>query len=184
MIKLITINGPLGSGKSWTADRIQDLYPYPVTKRLGFQDKLAEIVRLMFDVPADVKYDEFKKTEFFGITGRQWMINVSENAKALYAPVWVDIAVAKMRESIGHIYIVDSQGFEAELHHLEGLPGIDLLSISIEPPGTVPRGEKYQADDSRFNCAHLTQFVAQNSDGAVRILQNEMLNRNWIQRSL
>lgn len=188
MAKLITINGPLGVGKTWVSLRLQEYFGIQGIQfvDVSFQKPLESLAREMVDAPKDMPYDLFKKTLFFGVSGRDWMINISENAKTLYAPIWVHKSFNKISKAANQertIFLADSQGFPIELAFLDEKADrkeLELMTISIEPPDkTHLRGKLWQENDSRFNLAHMTQYVAPDSNEAYWLLKNKIQERGW-----
>lgn len=188
-MKLVTINGPLGVGKSWTADRVTELLKgRPVAvHRVSFQDPLRKAAMALLGVnPELVSYDDFKKTEYLGKSGRRWMIDMSEEfAKSHDEEFFSKIMHQTMRfthRPYGkkHIFIADSNGFESELAYFRVQLDIDLLACSIEPPGSAERGEPWIPGDSRYNLAHKCTLVHEDSTTMAHAILNALERRGWV----
>lgn len=190
-IKFVAINGPLGVGKSWVAKHLeQELAVTSRTRiiRVSFQDCLRKGVMALLDVP-DWNYDEFKKTEFYGKTGRQWMIDASEDFMKNQDPyIFSKILhnrMVLMRDEIPHdrraLFVADSWGFDSEMDYFRAQVDVDTLACSIEPPNMVDRrGMPWIEGDSRFNLAHKSNVVASDSTNMLKQLKAALDRRGWI----
>lgn len=187
-MKLVTINGPLGVGKSWTADRVTELLRgRPVViHRVSFQDPLREAAMALLGVnPAHVSYDDFKRAEFMGASGRSWMIRLSEDFAKKFDPEFFSkvmhqkMLLTPQPANKKHIFIADSNGFESELDYFRVQTDIDLLPCSIEPEGSAPRGEPWIPGDSRFNLAHKCNLVHEDSTTMAHAILSALERRGW-----
>jgi hypothetical protein len=186
-IKLVTFNGPIGCGKSWVCEQLQKKYAihgildFP---RVSFQDALREATYILLGVGFEVPYDEFKKTIYHGHTGREWMIHVSERSKELFETLFTETMLLRIKRrpniSRKQIFLADSNGFPSELLALRSKPDVDLLSCSIEPPGSPERGELWTSGDSRYNLAHMCTLVAPDSNAMLDKVELALSRRGWI----
>jgi hypothetical protein len=191
-MRLVTINGPLGVGKTWVYNRLSELLaPMGVPLvTVNFQEPLKELTYQLLNVPSHFPYDLFKNTVYHGHSGRAWMIHLSESMKQLDPTIWVRKSVDKMIDittnvpnntQYARIFIADSQGFEVELDFLSRQKVVSLLSCSIEPiEYRDRRGQKYQEDDSRYNLAHLCEIVTEDSSEMYWQLKAALERRGWI----
>lgn len=195
MAIFITINGPLGVGKTWTVNQLK---AYFGPKGVGFTDvNFQEPIRLLayqlLDLPAHYPYDKMKAERFHGHTGREWIIMISESAKQLNPTIWVDKALARIDRlddipldpdrQQRMVFVADSQGFEVEMMPIQEwsqLEGNYWIPIGIEPPEfRMKRGMKWQEDDSRFNLCHMLppSNVVPDSNEAYWLLKNKLESR-------
>lgn len=186
-MKLITLNGPLGSGKSWVADRIPGLVRNFSIQRVSFQDPL------MHGIPAlmcrdYLPYVDFKKEMIHGQTGRQWMIDVATKMREFDPTIFSKLlydSMLHLYENNRHpqqiLFVADSNGFEDELDFFKSRIDVDLLTCSIEPPEYQDRrGELYQPDDSRSNLAHKCTIVQEDSDQMLVAIKTALMRRGWV----
>ena len=197
-IRFITMNGPLGVGKSWVGDQLEKYLKtnHPNTRliRASFQDVLAAGVQRLLGAE-HMDYAEFKLTEFYGLTGRQWLIRTSEEmmkpvdpmifSKILYDRMKLETEQRKNVLAHGQIksllFYADSNGFEDELMFFRSRDDLDLLACSIEPADfTDRRGQPWIDGDSRYNLAHLANVVAPTSTIMLENLIKALDRRNWI----
>lgn len=188
--KIVTINGPLGHGKTWLRNRLEDHYKNHSMKRVvavSFQDPLRRAAMNLVGLNPDTfSYDDFKKTVFHGKTGRELMILLSEEfAKPFYGEQFfvavMSDAIRKTSLPSNALFVADSNGFEIELDWLRAQPDFDVLSVAIEPAGMkIRRGMPWQADDSRYNLAHKCEVVAENSTLALEKTLGALQRRNWV----
>lgn len=196
-IRFITMNGPLCVGKSWVGDQLEKYLKvnHPSTRliRADFKDVLAAGVQRLLGVE-HMDYAKFKLTEFYGLTGRQWLIRASEEmmkpvdpmifSKILYDKMKVEFGIRK--NTIAHsrqslLFYADSNGFEDELMFFRGREDLDLLACSIEPEDFIDRrGQPWIDGDSRYNLAHLCNVVAPTSTIMFENLIKALDRRNWI----
>lgn len=191
MIKFVAINGPLGVGKSWVAANLEkELAVTSRTRilRVSFQDCLRKGVMTLLDV-ADWDYDIFKKTEFYGKTGRQWMIDASENFMKSQDPyIFSKILhdrMAILRDQVPHgsraLFVADSWGFESEGDYFRAQSDVVMLTCCIEPPNmSERRGLPWIEGDSRFNLAHKSTIIAPDSTAMLKQLKAALDRRGWI----
>lgn len=190
--RLLTINGPLGSGKSWIIRQMtegskclmfQGIARYPV----DFKDPLRKAVYGLLDIPDSYPYDLFKTNLYMGISGRQWMIKLSEDfAKQINPMFFSEVLYASILRKVDGrgfgqaIFMSDSNGFEEELMFFKSRDKIDLLTCCIEPPGSAPAGERWQEDDSRHNLSHMCDVVGPDSTTVLERTIQAMQRRGWI----
>lgn len=189
-IRFVAINGPLWVGKSWVADQLeQRLAATSRTRifRVSFQDVLRKGVMNLLGVP-NIDYGVFKKTLYYGKSGRQWMIDASENfMKSHDEQIFSKILHDTMNDHMlavpmgtRNLFIADSWGFESEINYFRAQPEVDVLACSIEPPGHAPRGELWIPGDSRYNLAHMASVVAEDSTSMLEKLERALDRRGWI----
>lgn len=185
-MKLVTLNGPLGIGKSWTANRVTELLPHVMVFRVSFQDSLRKAAMALVEVSeAQVPYSVFKDTDYYGLTGRQWMINMSENFAKKHDPLFFSRVMHQTMRTQPQpmhkkaIFIADSNGFESEIDYFRVQTDIDLLACSIEPPDSAPRGTPWIEGDSRFNLAHKCGLVREDSTQMAHAIIKSLENRGW-----
>lgn len=185
-IKLVTLNGPIGSGKSWTCDRLEEVLKQAgkIPIRTSYNDALVRGTMAILNVTG-MDYAKFKVTEFDGKTGRDWLIELSETMKIADPFYWAKLTLssmtrsAKATQSDRVIFLCDSNGFEPEQSFMRSRENVDVLACSIEPKGTVPRGEQYPGD-SRFNLAHMCSVVAPDSTHMLQAVTASLMRRGWI----
>ena len=186
-MRLVTINGPQESGKSWVCKQLiarHDALNGPKIIPISIQGPLEAAARALVGEPT-MPYDEFKKTKFFGLTGRTWMIQLSENfAKEIDPLIFAKLAVkameARFQPKLRQIFVIDSNGFELELDYWRGVENIDLLATCIQPEGTVAPGQPYGGGDSRYNLSHKCGVVAADSTELLGKVEAAMRRRGWI----
>jgi hypothetical protein len=160
-------------------------FPETRFEAVSFQDTLAASVPILLGV-AGVDYETFKKTDYYGRTGRQHIIDVATK-KREFDPLFFSRVLADRMRTMNHtthtgrrrVFIADSNGFADELGFMRGQTDIDLLPCSIEPPDTVARGEKYPDPDSRFNLAHMCAVVTPDSSVMLERLSERLIARGW-----
>lgn len=187
-LNLVTINGPLGVGKSWTAERLEAIHSHICIHRISFQDCLRKASMALLGVdPNHISYDVFKKAEYLGKTGRQWMIDMSEGFAKSHDPLFFSkIMHQTMRTSLltpnrKHLFVADSNGFESELDYFKVQEDVNLLACSIEPlEYREHRGEPWVEGDSRFNLAHKCTLVAEDSTEMLGKLNAALQRRGWV----
>lgn len=186
-MKLVTLNGPLGVGKSWAADRVAQLLPDLMIFRVSFQDPLRKAAMALLGVSeSQVPYSVFKDTIYFGLTGREWMIQMSEDFAKQREPLFFSkVMHLTMRNQLQPvkrkaIFMADSNGFESELDYFRVQPDIDLLACSIEPPDSAPRGTPWIPGDSRFNLAHKCTLVREDSTQMAHAIVDALERRGWV----
>lgn len=188
-MRLVTINGPLGSGKSWTANKLEGFLSassYTRVERVSFQDPLRIATMALLGVTG-MDYDQFKISNFLGLTGRAWMIKISEElAKPIDPNFFSKVMLSQLlirandQKHFVPLFVADSNGFEVEIDFLRGREEIDLLTCCIEPPGSPPRGELWTPGDSRVNLAHKCAIVAKDSNELYGKLIAALERRGWI----
>lgn len=190
-IKFVAINGPLGIGKSWVAINLEKELATSrrmTIQRVSFQDVLREGTMSLLGVPK-ADYDIFKKTQYYGKSGRQWMIDLSENFMKNHDPyIFSKILHDRMRDiqlitraTHHNLFIADSWGFDSEMGYFRAQADVDTLACCIEPPGmSYLRGQPWTADDSRFNLAHKSSIVATDSTNMLKQLKAALDRRGWI----
>ena len=187
-MNLVTLNGPLGCGKTWTADRVAAVNPDVLFHRVSWQDCLRRAAMALLGVKEiQVSYDLFKKTDYYGKTGRQWMIDLSEGFAKQHDPLFFSkVMHDTMRNVIcvpnkKHVFIADSNGFENELDYFRVQEDVNLLACSIEPLHLQDRrGLPWIDGDSRFNLAAKCTLVAEDSTEMLGKLNAALQRRNWI----
>lgn len=183
MMKLLTINGPLGSGKTWVAKQLAIQNPGVAFVYVSFQYPLKAGTMCMLGLDPDTEdYDKFKVTDYFGMTGRQWMIHFATAARSFDPVIWSRVMHSTMRQVIGTpIFVADSNGFEDELDYFYGQGDVNLYAASIEPPEYKDRrGLLYSNSDSRYNLAHRCHTVGRDSNEVLAAVTEGLRARNWI----
>jgi len=196
-IRIVTFNGPMKCGKSWVCDRLPERFPNTRFERVSFQDALARGTLALLGLSPAIygtdAYAEFKETQYYGRTGREWMIFFSESAKVgnptidmadEHPNIWTDVMLDSIRRQhfthrSGTVYLADSNGFGDELDYLRGREDVDVLACSIEPPDSPVRGSTYP-NDSRFNLAHKCAVVAEDSNLLLDRVSAALQRRNWV----
>lgn len=186
-MKLITINGPLGSGKSWVADRIPGLVRNYTVQRVSFQDPLTYSIPVLM-CRSHMTYADFKKEMIHGQTGRQWMIDVATKMREFDPTIFSRLLYDSMvhlqtnnRHPQQILFVADSNGFADELDFFKSRTDVDLLTCSIEPlEYRYRRGELYQSDDSRSNLAHKCTIVRPDSDEMLLAIKTALMRRGWV----
>ena len=134
-------------------------------------------------------YDEFKKTIYYGLTGRQWMIKCSEEfMKPIDETIFSKILYQHMEDIIlispigtRTLFVADSWGFESEGMFFRTRQDVDVLACCIEPPGMeVRRGQPWVVDDSRYNLANQCSVIAPDSTSMLQQLIAALNRRGWI----
>lgn len=190
-MNLVTINGPLGCGKTWTVDRISAMNQNVIFHRVSWQDSLKKAAMALLGVPIHFSYDLFKKTDYYGKTGRQWMIDLSEGfvkqhdplffSKVMHSTMQMEHANHALMTHKKHVFIADSNGFENELDYFRVQEDVNLLACSIEPLHLRERrGLPWIDGDSRFNLAAKCTLVAEDSTEMLGKLNAALQRRNWI----
>jgi hypothetical protein len=187
-IRLLTLNGPLGSGKTWIRKQLTNTFVQQGLRveAASWQDPLRLACYALLGVSKEVSYDTFKLTEYYGRTGRQWMIAMSEDfAKQFDRDFFSRVMADKLRMSPmphygKHLFIADSNGFDNELLFLRAQPDIDVVAGCICPPDSPPPGERWRPDDSRINLAHMCNQVAPSSGELLPKLMKSLHTRGWI----
>ena len=192
MAIFITINGPLGVGKTWTVNQLKAYFgPAGVGfTDVNFQEPIRLLAYQLLDLPLTVPYDLMKATKYMGFTGREWIIKISESMKEMVPTIWVDKSLARIDRlsdipldpdrTKQMVFVADSQGFEVELYPIQewGMrEGNHWISIGIEPPELRHRrGAKWQDDDSRFNLCHMLppSNVVTDSNEACWLLKDKL----------
>lgn len=185
-MKLVTINGPLGIGKTWTVKRVSELVPHVVFVRISWQDPLILATQSLLGVTG-MDYDKFKVADFHGLTGRQWMIKMSEDFAKIHGGLTFFSKVMHERmlktPQVPHkksIFIADSNGFDHEIDYFKTRADIDLLPCSIEPPDLKDRrGQTWIDTDSRFNLAHKCAIVTEDSTTMAHSIVAALERRGW-----
>lgn len=185
-MRFVTLNGPLQCGKSWVVKELKKRFPDVTFVPVSFQDTLAKSVPILLGVEG-VDYETFKKTEYYGRTGRQHIIDVATEKRRHDQLFFSRVLADRMRAinpmtHVGRkqrVFIADSNGFPDELGFMRAQVDIDLLPCSIEPPDAPPRGEKYPDPDSRFNLAHLCAVVTLDSTHMLERLSERLIARGW-----
>jgi hypothetical protein len=192
MAIFITINGPLGVGKTWTVNQLKAYFGLAGVgfTDVNFQEPIKLLSYQLLDIPADFPYDLMKITKYHGFTGREWIIHISERMKDKVPTIWVDKALARIdrisslpldQDAIkNRVFVADSQGFEVEMTAIQTwrtAGGHTWIPIGIEPPELRHRrGAKWQDDDSRFNLCHTLppENVVTDSNEAYWLLKNKL----------
>lgn len=182
-MRIVTFNGPLGCGKSWVCDRLEERFAGSgiQTRRVSFQDPL-RIATMALLGATGMNYDVFKKHIFMGLTGRQWMINMSEKFAKNYEPNFFKIRLIEEMEKFHEhrtLFLADSLGFPEELDYLRSRMDIDVLACCIEPVDSPVRGHPWMEGDSRFNLAHKCGIVAPNSTSMLPAVLEALSRRGW-----
>lgn len=181
-MRFVTLNGPLQCGKSWVVRELKKRFPEVRFEAVSFQDTLAKSVPILLGVEG-VDYETFKKTDYYGRTGRQHIIDVATEKRRHDQLFFSRVLADRMRRihSPGRkrVFIADSNGFADELGFMRAQADIDLLPCSIEPPDAPPRGEKYPDPDSRFNLAHMCAVVTADSTHMLERLSERLIARGW-----
>jgi len=186
-IRIITLNGPLGSGKTWVKNQLVSILTAQgiPTSSASWQDPLRKACYALLGVNADVSYDYFKVTDYYGRTGREWMIAMSEDFAKIHDPNFFSRVLAdNLRAHHGsrkhkHIFIADSNGFDHELTFLRAQEDIDVLACGICPPDSPPPGERWRPDDSRINLSHMCAQVAPSSGDLLPKIIKSLHIRGW-----
>ena len=186
--RIITLNGPLQCGKSWTTKQLAAAFKLagiqPIL--LDFKDPLIDAVYALLGLPKSTDYESFKVTEYSGVSGRQWLIAMSEILAKPYGgqSFFAESLVRRIRNtpnaSAPRVVIAESNGFPIELAYLRAQEDIDLLAITIEPPDSPPPGELWTVGDSRFNLAHMANIVGRDSNEAKSKALHALQNRGWL----
>lgn len=186
-LNLVTLNGPLGCGKTWTVERIVAMNPDVLFHRVSWQDCLRKAAMALLGVPIHFSYDVFKKTDYYGKTGRQWMIDMSEGFAKQHDPLFFSKVMHDTIRNVirvprkKHVFIADSNGFENELDYFRVQEDVSLLACSIEPLHLQDRrGLPWIESDSRFNLAHKCTLVAEDSTEMLGKLNAALQRRGWI----
>lgn len=190
-IRFVAINGPLGVGKSWVANHLESRIAASSRIRIfrvSFQDVLRKAAMNLLGVP-NADYDVFKKTDYYGKTGRQWMIDLSESfVKPHRETFFSEVLHDSMRDLMltvpmgtKNLFIADSWGFESEINYFRAQLDVDTLTCAIEPPGLHERrGLPWVAGDSRYNLAAMASVIAHDSTSMLELLQRALDRRGWI----
>lgn len=190
-IRFVAINGPLGVGKSWVASNLEKGVAASSRTRIfrvSFQDVLRKGAMNLLGVP-NADYDVFKKTLYYGKTGRQWMIDLSESfMKPHRETIFSEILHDQMRDHMltvpmgtRNLFIADSWGFESEINYFRAQADVDTLTCAIEPPGMdTLRGKPWITGDSRYNLAHMASVVTPDSTKMLENLIRALHRRGWI----
>lgn len=189
-MRFVTLNGPLGCGKSWVVKNLKERYERRGGVKflpVSFQDTLATSTMALLGAE-HMDYATFKVTEFFGVTGRQWMINQATAARAVDTYFFSRVTHRRMQHEFSKtslfrktVFIADSNGFEDELDFMRVQADVDLLACSIEPPEYRDRrGQLYQEGDSRSNLAHKCTVVQANSTLMLDALGAALERRDWV----
>lgn len=180
-MRLITFNGPMQCGKSWVVRNLKERFSDVQFVPVSFQDTLAKATQTLLGVE-HVPYEEFKKTDYYGRTGRQHMIDVAikkrEHDRYFFSRVLADrmrLVVPVKRKTL---FVADSNGFPDELEFMRVQRDIDLLPCSIEPDDAPERGGQYPGD-SRFNLAHMCSVVKPNSTLMLDAVSEAIIRRGW-----
>lgn len=190
----VCFNGPLGAGKSWVCDRLNEHYSNVNIVRVSWQDCLANAAMALLAVdPRLTPYAVFKTTEYMGKTGRQWMIDMSENFAKQHDEYFFSIVLAETIRRIGNrplpghsrnhktLFVADSNGFESELDYMRSQDDINVLACSIEPPEYHgKRGLPWIAGDSRYNLAHKASVVTGDSNQMLVAAKSALERRGWV----
>jgi len=191
-IRLIAINGPWGSGKTWLSNQIigPDGDPFfrgTPRKAVNSSDCLRKAAIALVGAPDSMPPEVFKSSMFLGLSGRNWMIDLSEKFAKNYDQDFFSrvayermLSEAAIRTSHQIIFTNDSVSFDNEMMYFRARSDIDMIGVSIEPPGSAPRGERWQENDSRYNLAHRCEVVAQDSSTAHKKTIEAMQRRGWI----
>ena len=185
--RLVLINGPAGSGKSWLYKNLATyLNKHGVlAPQVQFKGPLIKATANLLGINpehAAFDYDRFKVTDFYGLTGRQWMIKIATSAREQDDDIFVKQAIQDVlnkRGGAAKIFICDDLGFENELNIPLAHPDIDSLVVSIAPTDGVGPSEQYP-NDSRFNLCHRANIKAVNSDTALTLTINALVRRGWV----
>lgn len=184
-MRLVTINGELGSGKSWVAQQLKARHHAPgvMDITMVYIQKPLELAARILTGDERSSYDDFKKLKHFGLTGRDWMIRLSEDfCKPIDSNIFAKLLVTQMlakQVRNRQIFILDSNGFPEELLYWRSRPELDVLSVSIDDHKVKP-GELYGGGDSRYNLSHMCSVVASNSTDALHFTEAALRRRNWI----
>lgn len=184
--RLVLINGPAGSGKSWLYQNLKIyLQKHGVlAPQVQFKGPLIKATANLLGLnPEHVlfDYDKFKVTEFYGLSGRQWMIKIATAAREQDDDIFVKQAIQDVLLKAGgaeKIFICDDLGFENELNIPLAHPDIESLVVSIAPSNGVGPGLQYPGD-SRFNLCHRANIKGVNSDTALTLTINALIRRGW-----
>jgi hypothetical protein len=187
-IRILTLNGPLGSGKTWIKKQLASTLASHSIKMASasWQDPLRRACYALLNVSESVDYDTFKVTDYFGRTGRQWMIAMSEDFAKQFDPLFFSRVLADTLRSSPlphygrHLFIADSNGFDTELSFLRAQTDIEVLAGCICPPDSPPPGERWRPDDSRLNLSHMCAQVAPTSGELLPKLMKSLQIRGWI----
>lgn len=185
--RLILINGPAGHGKTWLyAHLAAALAKQSIkTHQVQFKGPLIKSTAILLGLNPEFvvsNYDDFKKTQYFGLTGREWMIKIATVMRSQDDNIFVTQAVngiLEKRAGSPKIFICDDLGFENELNIPLTHPEIECLVVSINPIGNVGPGEKYP-NDSRFNLCHKANVKAYDSNTALELTTNALIRRGWM----
>lgn len=185
--RLILINGPAGHGKTWLFSRLKEQFSAQslLTEHVQFKGPLIKSTAILLGINpehAQFDYDKFKTTEYFGLTGRQWMIRIATTMRDHDDDIFVKQAIDSIlarKAGSPKMFVCDDLGFENELNlpltHLD----IECLIVSINPLGNVEPGEKYH-NDSRYNLCHKANVKAYDSTTALQLTLNALIRRGWI----
>lgn len=180
-MRLITLNGPMQCGKSWVVTNLMARFADVEFKPVSFQDTLAKATQALLGVE-HVPYEEFKKTDYYGRTGRQHMIDVATEKRRHDPYFFSRVLSDRMRRTrftrAKQLFIADSNGFPDELEFMRVQTDIDLLPCSIEPEDAPERGAKYPGD-SRFNLAHMCSVVTVDSSLMLDAVTAAINRRGW-----
>lgn len=184
--RVILINGAPGVGKSWVVQQLQKMNRDIVA--IGLNTALIETLSVItgLDLKVPEVYARFKTTVFEnGLTGRDWMIMVSEGSKEFDGYNWCKAFIRKcLALPVQRIIACDSLGFPNERDFFLASDDVDTLNVYIHDSdgsgGPVLEGPYRQfSGDSRFDLSRHCSIRAGNSDLALAMIQRSIINRGW-----
>lgn len=189
-MRVIMINGPAGSGKSWISSQLKRLlngrYEYE-----AFKKPLIHGTMTMLGLdPIHVNYDVFKRTDYHGKTGREWMISLATCMRGHDDNIYPKMLLNRMelsnwgRRAAPPIFVLDDLGFESEFQFMRVALDVQYITACISPVGDsgvelYAHGQKYP-DDSRFCLSGYAAVKGPNSSEVFESLCLAMRRRNWI----
>lgn len=203
--RIILINGPIGVGKTWLANKLRERsleFQSDFRRRadiVGFADPIRETIRCMFPmrnldtadewrtfkdavlIEAEDRVDSNRITDF---TGRDLMILIGNTLRAHDPSHWIKVFLhhVRMKDSknlYGFLHICDDWGFENEFQVPSTQPDFDILSVYIGE-SMVTEGPLRQFDnDSRFDLSRYSHIRAPNSSVAFEKVCQAITNRGW-----
>lgn len=182
-MKMIMINGPIGSGKTWILNQLKAEYKghsvgiIPVS----IKEPLVAGTMAMLGVSHE-DYDTFKKTSYSGLTGREWILRFDKSARDIDENIFADAmlkkALIQFHPAVKQLFICDSVGIESELDRIRAHPNVDVLVASIDDGKTLPYTQ-YEGD-SRYNLSPKAAIVQPNSTLLLAGIKAAIARRGWV----
>lgn len=181
-MKMIMINGPIGSGKTWILNQLKAEHRGHSVgiHQVSFKEPIALGTQAMLGV-SHTDYDTFKITNYSGLTGREWMIRFATSAREIDDNIFVDAALERalvtFHPNTKQLFICDDLGFENEVDHVRAHPDVDVLVASIDDGKTLPYTQ-YEGD-SRYNLSPKAAIVQPNSTLLLAGIKAAISRRGW-----